>query len=95
MPVAKWHAALGAIYVAQGYPVESWGHMTDEFPTLYNDSDHFLPPNSLTTFRSDHPGGVQFVMLDGSVHFLTNDSDPNVRQSLVTRAGDEVNTRID
>lgn len=57
----------GAVLLGQGYPVEGWGHMPAEFPMLYNDSDDFVSPNSLTTFRSDHPGGVQFVLLDGSV----------------------------
>jgi hypothetical protein len=34
-------------------------------------------------------------MLDGSVHMLTNDSDPNVRRALVTRAGGEADASID
>ena len=53
--------------------------MTGEFPALYNDSEDFVSPNSLTTFRSDHPGGVQFVLLDGSVRYLGNESAPEIR----------------
>jgi len=56
-----------------------------------NNTDVYLPPDSNRVFRSDHPGGVQFVMLDGSVHFITNDTDLAVRLALVTRAGGEVN----
>ena len=48
--------------------------MTGEFPALYNDSEDFVSPNSLTTFRSDHLGGVQFVMLDGSVRMVSNET---------------------
>jgi hypothetical protein len=33
-------------------------------------------------------------MLDGSVHFLSNDSDPEVRRALVTRSGEESNAHI-
>jgi prepilin-type processing-associated H-X9-DG protein len=54
-----------------------------------------MSPISERTFRSDHPGGVQFVMLDGSVHFLPTNSDPDVRRALVTRAGGESNASIE
>ena len=37
--------------------------------------------------RSDHPGGVQFVLLDGSVHFLADAASPDMHRALVTRAG--------
>jgi prepilin-type processing-associated H-X9-DG protein len=80
----------GRYFWAQGYPVESWGHMTGEFPALYNDSEDFVSPNSLTTFRSDHPGGVQFVMLDGSVRLVSNETSPDVRIALTTRSGGDV-----
>jgi prepilin-type processing-associated H-X9-DG protein len=45
----------------------------------------------MRTYRSDHPGGVQFVFVDGSVRFLPTESDPAVRYALVTRAGEELN----
>lgn len=78
---------------AEGYWALSWGHMSAERPHLYNNRDDFLPPYSQRAFRSDHPGGVQFVFLDGSVDFLPDESDPAVRSALVTRAGEE--TRYD
>ena len=72
---------------ANGYWFFAWGHMSAEFPQLYNNNDQFLSPHSPRVFRSDHPGGVQFVYLDGSVAFLPDDTNPVIRNSLVTPAG--------
>jgi prepilin-type N-terminal cleavage/methylation domain-containing protein/prepilin-type processing-associated H-X9-DG protein len=83
---------LKAFAWAEGYRELVWGHMSVLFPKLYNNSltfDERLPKSINRTFRSDHPGGVNFVLLDGSVQFITDDSDPNVRHALVTRAGEE------
>jgi prepilin-type processing-associated H-X9-DG protein len=80
---------------AEGYWALSWGHMSASFPQAYNNSVNFQKPISARTFRSDHPGGVQFVLLDGSVRMLSDDSAPEVRRALVTRAGDEVEHRVD
>ncbi|QDT70280.1 Type II secretion system protein G precursor [Planctomycetes bacterium MalM25] len=80
----------GAFAWAQGYWILAWGHMSGEAPQLFNNNDKHAAPLSLRTFRSDHPGGVNFVKLDGSVLFLTDDSDTELRRALVTRAGDEV-----
>ena len=44
-----------------------------------------------TAFRSDHPGGAHFVMLDGSVQFVVDDTAPETLDALVTRAGGEIN----
>ena len=63
--------------------------MAADFPDdLYNADSH-LPPHTRTIFRSEHPGGVQFVMIDGSVHYIGDESDRAVRNALVTRAGAE------
>lgn len=40
-------------------------------------------------FKSSHPGGVQFVMVDGSVQFVQEDVSTQVYRGLSTRAGDE------
>lgn len=80
---------------AEGYWALSWGHMSASFPQAYNNSVNFQKPISARTFRSDHPGGVQFVLLDGSVRMLSDDSAPEIRRALVTRAGDEVEHRVD
>ena len=80
---------------AHGYWAMGWGHMAVSYPNLYNNSADYASPISKRAFRSDHPGGVYFVMLDGSVRFLTTDSDPMIRKALVTRAGDETGTSIE
>jgi prepilin-type N-terminal cleavage/methylation domain-containing protein len=81
----KW----GEFAWAESYWLLSWGHMAADFPNdLYNAQAH-SPPRTRMVFRSDHPGGVQFVMIDGSVHFIGDESDRLVRNALVTRAGGE------
>ncbi|MBA3480579.1 MAG: DUF1559 domain-containing protein [Pirellulales bacterium] len=79
---------------AHGYWALSWGHMSARYPELFNNSSYYGGADSNRVFRSDHSGGVQFVMLDGSVHFLTTETDPAIRRALVTRAGDEVHQRL-
>jgi prepilin-type N-terminal cleavage/methylation domain-containing protein/prepilin-type processing-associated H-X9-DG protein len=80
---------------AEGYWLLSWGHMAASRPELYNNSNEYDAQLSMRTYRSDHPGGVQFVFVDGSVRFLPTESDPAVRYALVTRAGEELNHQID
>jgi prepilin-type N-terminal cleavage/methylation domain-containing protein/prepilin-type processing-associated H-X9-DG protein len=41
-------------------------------------------------FKSLHPGGAQFVMGDGSVHFVNDGIDGAIYRGLATRAGGEV-----
>lgn len=83
---SKWGDATWA----NGYWFFAWGHMSADFPQLYNNSEVYAHPNSARVFRSDHPGGVNFVMLDASVRFLTSDTDPKIRSALVTRSGGEL-----
>ncbi|MCH7752417.1 MAG: DUF1559 domain-containing protein [Planctomycetes bacterium] len=40
--------------------------------------------------RSDHPGGAQFAMCDGSVHFLSDSTDKKVIRALCSRDGEEL-----
>lgn len=56
----------------------------------FNDTSKPWDLSYLTTYRSDHPGGVQFVMLDGSVQFIHEDIDRDTLFALITRAGGEV-----
>jgi prepilin-type N-terminal cleavage/methylation domain-containing protein len=46
-------------------------------------------PNTMG-FGSLHPGGVQFALADGSVHFISRDIPRTVYRALATRAGGEV-----
>ena len=40
-------------------------------------------------FKSMHPGGAQFAMADGSVHFVSESIDHNAYRGLATRSGGE------
>jgi len=68
--------------------------------TLYN---HFYAPNAkewdcgngshnkaLSTARSNHPGGVNLLLCDGSVGFATNTIDLAIWRGLATRSGGEI-----
>lgn len=76
---------------AEGYWFHAWGHVSARYSQLFNRSDAYLHPDSSRTFRSDHPGGVQFVFVDGGVQFIPTETAPEIRRALVTRAGNEVN----
>lgn len=64
--------------------------------------DHAYQPNARTwdcmasggfsfrAARSMHPGGVQVLFGDGSLHFFTNDIDPTIWKGYATRDGGEV-----
>lgn len=55
-------------------------------------ADH--PPNyadgHLDDFRSEHSGGVNFVLGDGAVRFISETIDLKTYRSLATRAGEEI-----
>ena len=84
---------------ANGYWFDAWGHIAWGFYAtgnreFYNRSSiaaDEIPILSkvLRVFRSDHPGGAQFVYVDGSVHFVPTEVEYPVLRALVTRAGDE------
>jgi prepilin-type processing-associated H-X9-DG protein len=52
--------------------------------------DSVFDSNWPRSFRSDHVGGVQFVFVDGSVHFVSENIDASVLDGLATRNGGEV-----
>jgi len=59
--------------------------------TMYGDpSPTMCGPHISPNFRSDHPGGCNFLFADGSVHFLTEDIDMLTYQKLSTMAGNDV-----
>lgn len=85
--VFRYVASRGRLWAGQSYE-----------NTMYN---HFATPNAITYDcffwvnrglkgpRSKHGGGVNIVMADNSVHFVTDDVDLVVWRALATRAGRE------
>jgi prepilin-type N-terminal cleavage/methylation domain-containing protein/prepilin-type processing-associated H-X9-DG protein len=83
---------------AKGYWPYAWGHINwsifDQLGvSTYNSKQRV--DHSERVFRSDHPGGAQFVFVDGSVHFVPETVDYPVLRALVTRAGGETDYRFE
>jgi prepilin-type N-terminal cleavage/methylation domain-containing protein len=83
-PAPRYGTAAWAI----GYPGMSWGSTYGVFNSdrLITGSDEWF------TFRSDHPGGVQFAMVDGAARFVADTIDAAVLNGMATRAGGEPQT---
>jgi prepilin-type N-terminal cleavage/methylation domain-containing protein/prepilin-type processing-associated H-X9-DG protein len=79
-PLNPWRGNPGATAPA---PIFCLVHNNKINPR--DDSD-----GGLDDFSSWHPGGVNIVFADGSVHFLLNETDHAVFLALGTRAGGEV-----
>lgn len=85
---AKW---------AESYWFYAWGHTgrwnmnPDRNVANFTFNNTSIPWDSAfsATYRSDHPGGVQFVQLDGSVQFLRSEIERLTLAALITRAGEE------
>ena len=72
---------------ANGYWFNSRSHLSGIF-------DNDGPTNEIEmkqyrTFRSDHPGGVNFCLMDGAVRFITSSVDQLAMRAAVTRNGRE------
>lgn len=65
-----------------GYPMVSLG-------TTLHPINNFTNA-TLSGYSSQHPGGVNALLMDGSVHFIPETIDPLNLQALSTRAGREV-----
>jgi prepilin-type N-terminal cleavage/methylation domain-containing protein len=76
---------------AGGYVTDSYGATYGPFnpDNMPADADIGLEGKHLTAFRSDHAGGVQFVLVDGSVQFIRDDIEDTALDALATRAGEE------
>jgi prepilin-type N-terminal cleavage/methylation domain-containing protein/prepilin-type processing-associated H-X9-DG protein len=61
-------------------------HKYVQYPINYTGT--FLPNN--TPYKSNHPGGANFVFCDGGVRFLHQSTSIATLQALATRAGGEV-----
>lgn len=71
----------GTTVWGNGYPYLSMGSTIGVF-----NADHIYTPfHEWMTFRSDHPGGVNMLMADGSVHFIDENISPNVLDYLANR----------
>jgi prepilin-type N-terminal cleavage/methylation domain-containing protein/prepilin-type processing-associated H-X9-DG protein len=68
---------------AYGYAGYTWGTTNARLNTKDGSTSYGV-------FRSQHPGGAHFAMVDGSVHFLSENIDFGLYQALSTRSGSEV-----
>jgi prepilin-type processing-associated H-X9-DG protein len=78
---------------ANGYNGTSYGNTMFLFNSVEPGSAGGGPYDlyyRMALFRGDHPGGVNFLFADGSVHFLANGIDLVTYQALSTRAGGEI-----
>lgn len=84
MPRGLPSTDMGAVW-AYGYIGYAWGTTDRKL------NDHDIPTTAGTygCFRSQHPGGVQFAIADGSVRFLPETIEHSVYQAVSTRAQGE------
>jgi prepilin-type N-terminal cleavage/methylation domain-containing protein/prepilin-type processing-associated H-X9-DG protein len=74
----------------------AWGYAGASFGSTgtpinrHNDTSITSRTQRLTAFRSDHPGGANFLFGDASVRFLQAGVDATVYRHLGTRAGGEI-----
>lgn len=77
-------------YWANPYPGSTACTTEYTFSPKDRPGDGTFNPDWTRSFRSDHVGGVQFLLADGSVHFLTENVDALTLDALATRNGQEV-----
>lgn len=78
----RWGTAAWAI----GYPGMSWASTLG----VFNSDRLITDSNEWFSFRSDHPGGAHFAMVDASVRFVSDQTDVGVLNALATRHGGEL-----
>ncbi|TWT32770.1 DUF1559 domain-containing protein [Blastopirellula retiformator] len=83
-------------FMPQGTPSTSYGAVW-AYGYLYGWGSTFVPfnkhDNTSTVYggyRSQHPGGAQFGLCDGSVRFVAETIDQEIYDAVATRAGNEV-----
>jgi prepilin-type N-terminal cleavage/methylation domain-containing protein/prepilin-type processing-associated H-X9-DG protein len=67
------------------------------FPAIFADNDPNMMANSLfaNNFGSPHPGGVNFLFVDGSVRTFSYNVDPGLLQGMLTPAGNNDPTPLE
>ena len=82
----KW----GETRWAAGYPGVTWASATGPLnPRRLETLLYYQFYAEYESFRSDHPGGVNFAMVDGSVRFIADHVEQAILQALATRDGGE------
>lgn len=81
---------------AVGYPGVTWASTLAPLNSVEMKTLHYdLFTSEYESFRSDHSGGVNFAMVDGSVRFIADEIAHETLNSLATRAGDETINNFD
>lgn len=80
-PALQGTPRYGAHRWAVGYPATSPGDTSGDYNT-----NTFA---NRTTWRSDHPGGAHFLLVDGSVHFVGESIDAALLDNLANRSDGE------
>ena len=83
-PDGAWSRSQWAVGVHGGG--WTWGSTFGAF----NPDQYVLGRSYAFNFRSEHPGGVNFAMVDGSVRFVEETIDHDVLDAMATRDGEEV-----
>lgn len=76
----------GVTWASAAGPLNSTAQATLRYGFFYEEYE---------AFRSDHPGGVNFAFVDGSVRFIGDDIHPAVYKALATRDGAETIGKLD
>lgn len=83
-PGGYWANDLGSTY-GQG---DIWIFNRADKPE-FTPTEPALQRHYVSSYRSDHPGGVHFLTVGGSVHFIDDAVDKPVMDALATRDGGE------
>jgi prepilin-type processing-associated H-X9-DG protein len=92
-----WWAPSGGAFGISDVTMSSFSPINYKIPfkqpgSGINTAAAFAPYDALrvNSFGSQHPGGANFAMADGSVHFISDKISQAVLVALSTREGDEV-----
>ncbi|UUO06340.1 DUF1559 domain-containing protein [Blastopirellula sp. J2-11] len=77
-------------YWGNPYPTSTAFSTSSLFNPKDKAGDEVFDSDWVQSFRSEHVGGVQFVFVDGSVHFVPSTIDADTLDYLATRGGGEV-----